>query len=260
MEPFERRPLPGGMHALVSRRLERSGVLAAFLERSGGYSHGPYASLNGSFGVGDDPAAVAANRRKVAEAFGVTAFPIPGFVHGTRLMPVGRGRIRDGYDGPPRAFALADGLHTRSAGMPLGAFSADCVIGVMAAPAEPRVVLFHAGWRGLASGMIGRAADLFPQRAEVHVALGPAIGPCHYEVGEEVVAAVGAGCGRAVAERRRGRTYLDLVATTRGALRREGIRRVDDTGTCTACERDRFFSFRRDGATGRHLALAMRLR
>jgi YfiH family protein len=259
MGHFERRSLPGGLRAHVSTDLERLGFLAAFLERSGGSSEGPYAGLNGSFEVGDDPRAVAANRAKVADAFGVPAFPVPGFVHGTRLMPVGRGRMTDGYHGRPVAFALADGLHTRSAGVPLGAFSADCVIAVMASPSVHHVALVHAGWRGLASGVVQRAAALFADPREVHVAIGPAIGPCHYEVGEDVVRAVYLGSGAAVTERRRGRTYLDLVGTTRAILRDAGVRSVGDTGLCTACERRRFFSYRRDGVTGRHMAVGMRL-
>jgi YfiH family protein len=168
--------------------------------------------------------------------------------------------MRDGYEGPPEAFALADGLHTRSAGIPLGAFSADCVIAVMVGPREGRVALVHAGWRGLASGVFQRAAALFQDRREVRVAIGPAIGPCHYEVGEDVALAVAAAShAGAVTERRKGGTYLDLVATTKAILREHGIHRAWDTGVCTACERRRFFSYRRDGVTGRHMAMGMRL-
>jgi copper oxidase (laccase) domain-containing protein len=108
--------------------------------------------------------------------------------------------------------------------------------------------------------VLGRAAALFEDRRGVQAAIGPAIGPCHYEVGEDVVLAVAAGStAGAVSERRDGKRYLDLVGTTRAVLRAEGVRRVVDAGSCTACENERFFSFRRDGTTGRHLALAVRL-
>ncbi len=245
----------------MSVDLERLGILAAFLERGGGSSAGPYASLNGSFGVGDDPGSVAANRTKVATAFGVPAFPVPGFVHGTKIMSAGPGRRAEGYGARPGAFATADGLHTRSLRMPLGAFSADCVIAVMASPAEGRIALVHAGWRGLAAAVIQRGVALFADRREVRVAVGPAIGPCHYEVGPDVTLAVAAGSeAGAVTVRRDGRLFLDLVGTTRAVLRASGVRRVWDTGLCTACEPRRFFSYRRDGVTGRHMALAMRLR
>lgn len=113
---------------------------------------------------------------------------------------------------------------------------------------------------GLAAGVLQRAVEVFAEREEVRVAIGPAIGPCHYEVGEDVALAVAAGApAGAVSERRNGRRFLDLVGTARAVLRAQGIRRVEDTGVCTACESERFFSFRRDGATGRHLALGMRL-
>ncbi|HZD05470.1 MAG TPA: laccase domain-containing protein, partial [Longimicrobiales bacterium] len=132
MSGFERRTISGRVRALVSTDLERVGYLAAFVERGGGRSPPPFDSLNGSFGVGDAPELVAENRGLLAQAFGLEAFPVPGFVHGTRLMPAGRGRIEDGYRTAPRAFATADGLHTKSRGMPLGAYSADCVIAIMA--------------------------------------------------------------------------------------------------------------------------------
>lgn len=260
MSGFERRSIGGGARALVSTSLEGVGFLAVFLERTGGASSRPYDSLNGSYGVGDDRAAVTVNRRKVADAFGVRVFPVPAFVHGTKILAVGRGRVADGFGGEPRAFALADGLHTKSVGVPLGAFSADCVIAFMASPAERRLALVHAGWRGLAAGVIQKGAALFEDPRDVRVAIGPAIGPCHYEVGEEVVLAVAAGSPvGAVAERRSGRRYLDLVATARAILHHAGIRRVEDTGLCTVCESPRLYSFRRDGRTGRHMALAMRL-
>ena len=128
--------------------------------------------------------------------------------------------------------------------------------------ATPRVgrALVHAGWRGMAPGILHRAASLFPDRAQVMVAIGPAIGPCHYEVGEDVALALGAAApAGAVTERRGGRRYLDLVATTAAILGELDIRRVEDTGLCTACEGGRFFSFSQEGSTGRHLALAMKL-
>jgi copper oxidase (laccase) domain-containing protein len=97
----------------------------------------------------------------------------------------------------------------------------------------------------MAAGILHRAASLFPDRAQVIVAIGPAIGPCHYEVGEDVALAVGAASpSGAVTELRGGRRYLDLVATTAAILGELG---------------GRFFSFRQEGSTGRHLALAMGL-
>ena len=260
MSLFERRRLGGGGHALVSLDLERAGFLAAFAERAGGVSATPFSSLNVSFSVGDDPDAVAANRRRVTRAFDIASFAVPGLVHSTTILPVGPARAGDGFRGPADVLRGADGLHTKRAGLPLAGFSADCVIAVMAAPGVGRVALVHAGWRGMAPGILHRAASLFPDRAQVMVAIGPAIGPCHFEVGEDVALAVGAASqAGAVTERRGGRRYLDLVATTAAILGELDIRRVEDTGLCTACEGGRFFSFRQEGSTGRHLALAMKL-
>jgi len=257
---FERRALGGGGHALVSLSLERAGFLAAFAERTGGSSAAPFHSLNVSFSVGDDPDAVAANRRRVIQAFDMASFAVPGLVHGTTILPVGPARAGDGFRGPADLLRAADGLHTKRAGLPLAGFSADCVIAMMAAPTEGRVALVHAGWRGMGAGILQRAASLFRDRGQVMVAIGPAIGPCHYEVGEEVVGAVAAASpAGAVTERRSGRLYLDLVATTGAILGEMGIRQVEDTGLCTACEGGRFFSYRQEGSTGRHLALAMKL-
>jgi YfiH family protein len=256
-----RRDLGGGMVALVSPALERAGFVAAFFERSGGASSGPFASLNGSYQAGDLDSAVDENRRRVAAAFGLERFCVPGLVHGTRITAVGAGRAEDGFRGPSTSLADADGVTTRTRGVGLGAYSGDCVIAVLGHPQEGRVLLVHAGWRGLAAGVLQRAVDRFDDPREIRVAIGPAIGVCHYEVGEEVVLAVDAGSTTgAVSERRGGRWYLDLVATSHAVFRGEGVRRVEDCGVCTMCEPSRFFSYRRDGRTGRHLALAMRLR
>jgi YfiH family protein len=260
MNGFERRRLEHGGVAHVATTLEREGFLAAFMERTGGVSTGPFRSLNGSYTVGDDPRAVDRNRHRFAAAFGVERFCVPGLVHGTRVRPVGLGRRVDGFGGPAELLADADGTTTTHLGIALAAFSADCIIAVMAHPREERVALVHAGWRGLATGILRIGAALFDDRSEVRVAIGPTIGPCHYEVGEDVIRVVGSGSGAgAVSERRNGHRYLDLVATARAVLRSEGIGRVQDTGLCTACEERAFFSFRRDGTTGRHLSLAMRL-
>jgi purine-nucleoside/S-methyl-5'-thioadenosine phosphorylase / adenosine deaminase len=260
VEPFDRRNLGGGIVGLVARALEADGFAVVFLERTGGTSVGAFASLNGAYSVGDAPAAVDENRRRVAAALDVPRLCVPGLVHGTKLVPVGARRGADGFLGPARLLADADGVSTRSVGTALGAYSGDCVVAVLAHPREGRVALVHAGWRGLAAGVLRKAAALFPDRQGVRAAIGPAIGPCHYEVGEEVVLAVAAASAAgAVSERRGGRRYLDLVGTTRAMLRVEGVRRVADTGWCTACEEQRFFSYRRDGTTGRHLAVALRL-
>ncbi len=256
---MDRRPLGGGAYALVSRALERLGVLAAFSERTGGSSLGPFRELNVSFSVGDDPAAVRANRRRLAEALGTAAFAVAGLVHGPRVVRVGPGRAGAGFLEPRGAIAGADGLAASTPGVALAVTCADCVPLVLASSREPTVVVVHAGWRGLAAGVLDRALAHFDDPAGVHAAVGPSVGPCHYEVGEDVAAAVGRALPRgAVTVRRAGRLALDLAGSVRRTLRAAGARRVEVADVCTACEEGRFFSRRRDGCTGRQAAVALR--
>lgn len=245
---------------LVSKPMENAGFLGAFSERTGGESAEPFSSLNVSYSVGDDGGAVADNRRRLIEGLGSPPFAVAGLVHGPRLIRVGRKRAEAGFRGPGDTVAGADGLFTQTPGIALAVTCADCVPLVLASPKQGLAAVVHAGWRGMAAGIIDGAARLFEDPQDVRVAIGPSIGPCHYEVGEDVALAVAAAYeSGAVTERRKGRLYLDLAATARAALRAIGVRKVEDTGLCTACERRRFFSHRRDGATGRQLALAMRL-
>jgi len=236
------------------------GFLAAFSERTGGESDGSFSSLNLSYTVGDDPGRVSGNRLRLIRGLGTAPFAVAGLTHGAAVRPVGRGRAGAGFSGPDGVIAGADGLTTSTRGIPLAVTWADCVPLVLASGAEGRVAVIHAGWRGIAAGILERCVGLFASPGEVRAAIGPSIGPCHYEVGEDVALAVAASSpAGAVTERRGGKLFLDLVATTRRILEAAGVRRVEDAGLCTACEDRRFFSHRRDGATGRQAAVAVRL-
>ena len=137
--------------------------------------------------------------------------------------------------------------------------TADCMPLVLASSEEPLITVVHAGWRGFAAGIVEAGANLFGNPKTVRAAIGPTIGPDHYEVGEDVALAVSAGSSAAaVTETRDGKLFLDLPATAKRVLRAAGVTKVEDTGLCTACEPDRFFSHRRDGVTGRQVAVAMR--
>jgi YfiH family protein len=256
---FERRHLGAGAHALVATGLERLGVLAAFTERAGGSSSPPFASLNASFSVGDDPECVRRNRVRIAEGLRTGPFAVAGLVHGATIGRLDVGGAGSGYADPSGAVAGSDGLATGERGVALAVTSADCVPLAFASATDPTVAVVHAGWRGLAAGILARAAAMYGRAGDVAVAIGPAIGLDHYEVGDDVARAVDAGSpGGAVAVRDGDRVRLDLVATARRALEALGVERVADTGACTACEPDRFFSHRRDGATGRQLAVGVR--
>ena len=241
---------------LVSPALERAGVLVAFTERTGGHSSPPHRSLNLGFHTGDDPARVRRNRETVVADLGIPPFATARQVHGARWQTVGPERAGAGFADPSGAIAGTDALVVRAPRVPVAVLGADCVPILLAGPRA--AVAVHAGWRGVAAGILERAlAAAGGARA---AAVGPAIGPCHYEVGPEVVAAVDRGTGgRAVTRQGGARPQLDLPATVATVLRDAGVRSVDLAGLCTACHEDRFFSHRRDGRTGRQAMVAMRL-
>jgi purine-nucleoside/S-methyl-5'-thioadenosine phosphorylase / adenosine deaminase len=257
---FERRTLPNGGHVIVSTTLERDGFVAAFSERSGGVSEGSYRSMNLSFAVDDDDDRVRTNRGRLVEGLGVDRFATAQQVHGTKLVRIGAKRAGAGFAGIEDRVPGADGMVATAAGVALAVLTADCVPVVLASGAQGAVAVVHAGWRGIAAGIVGAAAALFDTPGDVRVAIGPAVGPDHYEVGEDVALAVAAGTqAGAVTTRGDGVTRLDLAGTIRAELRALGIRKVDDVELCTACNPDRFFSYRVDEITGRQCGLAMRV-
>lgn len=230
--------------------LDGAGV--AFPARVGGVSEPPRHSLNLGLLTGDDPAAVVENRRRLAAAIGVEPgrVALARQVHGAELLEhaQGAGRWLDPDPGAPQA----DGHLLREAGQAAFCFTADCLPVALCGPGG--VALLHCGWRGLAAGIVARGAAAVGARAAV---VGPGIGPCCYEVGEEVAAEF-ADLDGAVARRPgAARPRLDLVAAARALLAAAGVERVAAAGLCTGCEAELFFSHRRDrGATGRGGALA----
>ncbi len=254
---LERRELGAGVRALVPATLERAGFLAAFTERTGGVSGRPFDTLNLGILTADRREAVLENRRRVVRALDVPPWAMGWQKHGAEIARVTAGMAGAGFDdGAP--IEGVDALATSERGVPLAVLVADCLPIALADERGGLLVAVHAGWRGLAAGVLQRAQALF-ERAPV-AAVGPAIGPCHYEVGEEVVTAVESSSPRgAVVERRDGRMYLDLAATAEATLRDGGLAEIEQAGVCTACEPSRFFSHRRDGETGRQALVAVRL-
>jgi len=223
------------------------GARALFTTRRGGASSGPYASLNMGATNAPAPADVCANRRGVEESLGVwLAFGHQ--VHGTRIAVAGDARTR--ADPPEQA----DGQVTATRGVAATVMVADCL--PVALAGDGAVAMIHAGWRGLAAGVIGAAVERLRdqgERGSLSAAIGPGAGPCCYEVGEEVHAAFSAH-GPAM---RHGRN-LDLKAIATRELERAGVEVVHDARLCTICsDPSLFFSHRRDhGVTGRQAGLA----
>lgn len=228
--------------------------VAAFSStRIGGVSEGPFASLNLAAGLGDAPDRVARNVARLAEAAGTPCAPRwPRQVHGTAVVEARA--LEAGYlagGAPPRA----DVVFTSARGAVCSVRTADCLPVLLCDRAGSAVAAVHAGWRGLAAGVLEAAVAAFPVPADTLMAwLGPAIGPAVYEVGSEVRERF-LGADREAEPAFRpspaGRWLADLYALARRRLTRAGVEPVHGGDFCTLSDAERFFSYRRDGVTGR---------
>jgi YfiH family protein len=227
-------------------------VRAAFTLRTGGVSAAPFDSLNLGAHVGDTPAAVAENRRRVRACLDLPAEPAwLEQVHGTGVADLDA----QGAGG----HAPADAVITRRAGRVCAVQVADCMPVLLAARDASAVAVAHAGWRGLAAGVLETTvAQLGVTAGGLLAWLGPAISARHFEVGGEVRTAFVAGdpgASAAFAPNAHGRWQCDLVALARRRLAALGVAEVSGGTWCTYADPARFFSFRRDGRCGRMAAL-----
>jgi YfiH family protein len=255
-------PDPVWPPVLVAEDLLEAGVVAAFTGRAGGSSAPPYATLNLGLAVGDDLRRVLANRRRVATVLGLAGHPwaLARQVHGATVLRVETAALGQGPPEGKPPVGEADGLVTAEAGVVLAVLTADCAAVLLADPAARVVGAVHAGWRGLAAGVVeagvAAMAALGADPAATVGLVGPAVGGCCYEVGPEVREAVGARYPAALATTRDGRPALDPAAGTAQALERAGVGRLRVAGECTVDLADRHFSHRRDhGRTGRQAGL-----
>lgn len=207
------------------------GARVTFSTRRGGVSEGPFESLNLGLLTEDEPERVMENRRRLADETGVGHMALGHQVHGTEL--------RTWTDRPPTGdLPEVDGHLTDATGVGLMVQVADCL--PVALARGGRVAMLHCGWRGLGGSIIARALDRFEQPPAA--AVGPGIGRCCYEVGEEVLEVFG----------RSGEGRLDLRALAHSQLEQGGVTEVLDVDVCTSCHPELFFSHRRDqGVTGR---------
>jgi YfiH family protein len=235
--PFE----PVGDHIGIAL----PGGRALFTTRRGGVSQGPYASLNLGRWTDDDPAAVQANRERVADTIGV---PLDAVVQGRQV----HGSRVERRASPGGVLNEADGQATAAPNLAPLVLTADCLPVALIAPTV--VVMVHAGWRGLAGGVLEEGVRAIRELAgdgEIAAAIGPGAGACCYEVGPEVHAAFGRSAQRA---------RIDLKAIAAERLTAAGVTAVHDVGLCTICSDPAlFFSHRRDGGlTGRQAGIAWR--
>lgn len=225
-------------------------VHAAFTLRTGGVSVPPFDSLNVGTHVGDAPQSVEENRRRLGEQLRLPAVPTwLQQVHGTGVADLDR-------DASPR---VADAAFTRREDRVCVIQVADCIPVLLAARDGSAVAAAHAGWRGLAGGVLEATIRSLGIKAEELCAwLGPGIGPRHFEVGDEVRAAFVGGDAAAAADfepNPRGRWQCDLPALARRCLVKLGLREISGGDACTYTDAERFFSYRRDGRCGRMAAL-----
>lgn len=213
--------------------------------RVGGYGAGAFGALNLAFHVGDDNRTVEKNRNLVERALGLPAHPHwLNQVHGTDCLRMDR-------NSPvPRQ---GDAAWTNRDGVVLAVMVADCLPILITSRDGEEIAVVHAGWKGLAAGVIEAAIGEFHGN-NLMAWMGPAIGHCHYEVDDTVKDAfkddTGFGPGRDADH-----WMLDLYAVAGKRLAGAGITAVYGGGFCTCCDSERFFSYRRDGATGRMAAL-----
>ncbi len=232
------------------------GVGALMTTRHGGCSSEPYDTMNLGAGGDDVPQAVAANRRRLAEARGVHPVYLKQ-VHGIEVARIGASDTLSGA--PSRS---ADASVTAEAGVACTILVADCLPVLFAAPSAAAVGAAHAGWRGLAGGVLEATVTAVCELAgctprDLQAWLGPSIGPSRFQVGADVLEAFGAlpGGDRHFVPERPGKWLADLPRLARARLEAAGVAAVSGGRWCTFDAPSRFFSYRRDRITGRMAAM-----
>lgn len=226
------------------------GIRAVSTLRHGGSSSGPYASLNLGDHVGDDRCRVRQNRRRLRTELALPAEPLwLKQVHGNQVVDAGKA-----------GDSIADGAIAAQPGVVCAVMTADCLPILLCSNDGARVAAVHGGWRGLAAGVLGSAVEALGT-SELQAWLGPAIGPEAFEVGDEVrrafIEKMGS-FGSAFRPAPQGRWLADIYAIARQQLQELGIESCHGGGYCTYSDPDRFFSYRRDGTTGRMATLIWR--
>ncbi len=227
---------------------EHEPYVVAFTTRVGGVSGGAFESLNLGALTDDDPMNVAENRRAACEAVGADAetATMAWQHHGAEVR---RAEPR-GIVTPGTQFERCDGLWSDEPGQAMMLLTADCLpvaLGRDSGSGGPALSILHVGWRGLLAGIVARGAEALGE-GQLAAAVGPGIGPCCYEVGQDVADPFRAAYGEEIVVDGR----LDLWSAAEQALRAAGCEQVERTDLCTYCHPELFFSHRRDrGRTGR---------
>jgi YfiH family protein len=241
----------GAEHFLFPDWPAPANIHAATTLRTGGVSAGPYASLNPALHVGDDLDAVIQNRRLIREKLALPSEPFwLEQIHSNKIVKAG---IEAGLP-------QADASHTDAPGVVCAVLTADCLPLLLCSSDGQRIAAVHAGWRGLAAGIITHAVLALGGK-DLLAWLGPAIGPDRFEVGEDVRAAFvqkSPDFAEAFKPQAGGKWLADIYRLARIELNALGITSIHGGQFCTVAEPDRFFSYRRDTVTGRMATLIWR--
>ena len=225
-------------------------IQACVTTREGGVSSGAYASLNLAAHVADEVAAVQKNRALLKQALALPSEPV-------WLQQVHGAGVVDAADA--EASRQADGAYTRARNVVCSVMTADCLPVLMCNRQGTRVAAAHAGWRGLHAGVIEQTVAALQQSpADLLVWLGPAIGPDAFEVGDEVKRAFEQDlvqAEQAFRASRPGHWWADIYLLAQQRLQRLGIEAIYGGGLCTFKDAQQFYSYRRDGKTGRMASL-----
>ena len=223
-------------------------VRALCTTRSGGFSEGPWSSMNLGAHCGDDPVSVQQNRELLAAM--LPANPL-------WLRQV-HGAIAIQHDSSGAEEPEADGVVASGMNQVCAVLTADCLPVLFSNREGTKVAAAHAGWRGLARGVLEATLNAMDEPPDRVIAwLGPAIGPDHYEVGQEVFDAFPAAASGGFRQQG-GRWLMNLPELARKQLAAAGLQSIHGGGFCTFTEHERFFSYRRDGTTGRMACLVWR--
>ena len=240
------------------------------VSRKGGSSGGEFAELNLSLNAGDDPDVVLDNRARLSFVTGASPdlLTLGGQVHGVNVAVVPDDGIGGGGSG--RFIPETDAMVTRAPDVPLVILAADCVAVSLYDPENGAAGIAHAGWKGTLGSIAARTVDKMKSEfgsdpASLHAGIGPSIGPCCYEVGEDVIGRFYA-ADRVTADevlragKQRGTASLDLWKANKLVLESAGVppENIEVAGLCTACNPEDFYSHRAEGGnTGRFAGLLM---
>ena len=250
---------------LIQSDVMPAGFRHAFTTRRGGASLAPFDSFNLGGKWGDDVGRVAENRRRLRLAAGGRDVHFATQVHGRAITRVDAGAVAS-----ETIRVAADGVITSAPDTSVGVYVADCVPILLADPRTGACGAVHAGWRGTVAGVLGQAISALVEQAgarpaDLRVAVGPFIGPCCFEVGPEVVAAVTGAfpmareAGAILVDKPRAHVDLGILNRLTATALGVPVDAVDVAGLCTACDSTRFYSYRRDhGKTGQLAAFVAR--